>query len=100
MPEIIDPVLGLFLRILGDLGLHINSGTGLIRLLLFYIVSANNPKLLGYKCQISQKNNQRIQVQGHNHNFKAQFMKTHCSETQVDPILAHSGSWQIGEKDS
>jgi hypothetical protein len=30
--------------------------------------------------------------------LKPSLLKTHCSETQVDPILALSGSWQIGKK--
>jgi hypothetical protein len=32
--------------------------------------------------------------------LKPSSLKTHCSETQVDPILALSGPWQIGKKDS
>jgi hypothetical protein len=32
--------------------------------------------------------------------LKPSSLNTHCSETQVDPILAHSGSWQIDKKDS
>jgi hypothetical protein len=31
--------------------------------------------------------------------LKPSSLKTHCSETQVDPILALSGSWQIGKQD-
>jgi hypothetical protein len=30
--------------------------------------------------------------------LKLSSLKTPCSETQVDPILALSGSWQIGKK--
>jgi hypothetical protein len=33
------------------------------------------------------------------HFLKPSSLKTPCSETQVDPILALSGSWQIGKKD-
>jgi hypothetical protein len=32
--------------------------------------------------------------------LKPCLLKTHCSETQVDPILAHSGYRQIGKKDT
>jgi hypothetical protein len=32
--------------------------------------------------------------------LKPNSLKTNCSETQVGPILAISGSWQIGKKDS
>jgi hypothetical protein len=32
--------------------------------------------------------------------LKPSSLKTHCSETQADPILALSGSWQISKKDS
>jgi hypothetical protein len=35
----------------------------------------------------------------HNHNFKAQFIEDPLLRTQVDPILALSGSRQIGKKD-
>jgi hypothetical protein len=35
---------------------------------------------------------------GHNHNCKAQFIEDPLLRTQVDPILALSGSWQIGKK--
>jgi hypothetical protein len=31
---------------------------------------------------------------GHNQNFKAQFIEDPLLRTQVDPILALSGSWQ------
>jgi hypothetical protein len=31
--------------------------------------------------------------------LKPSSLKTHCSETQVDPVLGLSGSWQIGKKD-
>jgi hypothetical protein len=32
---------------------------------------------------------------GHNHNLKAQFIEDPLLRTQVDPILALSGSWQV-----
>jgi hypothetical protein len=34
-----------------------------------------------------------------NHNFNVQFIGDPLLRTQVDPILALSGSWQIGKKD-
>ncbi len=36
---------------------------------------------------------------GHNHNIKVPFIEDPLLRTQVDPILALSGSWQIGKKD-
>jgi hypothetical protein len=30
--------------------------------------------------------------------LKPSSLKTPCSETQIDPIVALSGSWQIGKK--
>jgi len=49
---------------------------------------------------IEQSN--KIQVgskRGHNHNIKVQLIEDPLLGTQVDPILALSGSWQIGKKD-
>jgi hypothetical protein len=51
----------------------------------------------------SNEHLRKIQVgskEGINTILKSNALKTHCSETQVDPILALSGSWQIGKKDS
>jgi hypothetical protein len=50
----------------------------------------------------SKEQSNKIQVwfkRGHNHNFKAQFIEDPLLRIQVDPILALSGSWQIGKKD-
>jgi hypothetical protein len=49
---------------------------------------------------IEQSN--KIQVwfkRGNDHNIKVQFIEDPLLRTQVDPILALSGSWQIGKKD-
>jgi hypothetical protein len=49
---------------------------------------------------IEQSN--KIQVglkRANNHNIKVQFIEDPLLRTQVDPILALSGSWQIGKKD-
>jgi hypothetical protein len=50
----------------------------------------------------SKDQSNKIQVwfkRGYNHNFKVQFIGDPLLRTQVDPILALSGSWQIGKKD-
>jgi hypothetical protein len=51
---------------------------------------------------LSKGQSSKIKVwfkRGHNHNFIAQFIEDPLLRTQVDPILALSGSWQIGKKD-
>jgi hypothetical protein len=50
----------------------------------------------------SKEQKNKIQVwfkRGHNHNFKAQLIGDPLLRTRIDPILALSGSWQIGKKD-
>jgi len=50
----------------------------------------------------SKEQSNKIQVwfkRGNNHNIKVQFIEDPLLRTQVDPILALSGSWQIGKKD-
>jgi hypothetical protein len=50
----------------------------------------------------SKEQSNKIQVwfkRGHNHNVKVQFIGDPLLRTQVDPILALSGSWQTGIKD-
>jgi len=50
----------------------------------------------------SKDQSNKIQVwfkRGYNHNIKVQFIEDPLLRTQVDPILALSGSWQIGKKD-
>jgi hypothetical protein len=50
----------------------------------------------------SKDQSNKIQVwfkRGYNHKIKVQFIEDPLLRTQVDPILAFSGSWQIGKKD-
>jgi hypothetical protein len=50
----------------------------------------------------SKDQSNKIQVwfkRGYNHNIKVQFIGDPLLRTQADPILALSGSWQIGKKD-
>jgi hypothetical protein len=49
----------------------------------------------------SKDQSNKIQIwfkRGYNHNIKVQFIGDPLLRTQVDPILALSGSWQIGKK--
>jgi hypothetical protein len=49
----------------------------------------------------SKDQSNKIQVwfkRGYNHKIKVQFIEDPLLRTQVDPILVHSGSWQIGKK--
>jgi hypothetical protein len=49
----------------------------------------------------SKDQSNKIQVwykRGNNHNIKVQFIGDPLLRTQVDPILALSGSWQIGKQ--
>jgi len=49
----------------------------------------------------SKELSNKIQVwfkRGYNHNIKVQFIEDPLLRIQVDPILVHSGSWQIGKK--
>jgi hypothetical protein len=50
----------------------------------------------------SKDQSNKVQVwfkRGYNHNIKVQFVGDPLPRTQVDPILALSGSWQIGKED-